>query len=214
MTHRARGRGNGSGRTARRIVLSCAALAGVLGAATLLCAQTAPTPAPSAPEAVPEGDYLIGPGDVLQLFVWKEPELTRDFTVRLDGKITVPLLGDLEAAGKMPSKLAGEISVRLAKYLQAPQVTLAVSQPKSSRFYVMGQVVKPGDYGLDGQVTVAQALAMAGGLKDFAKASNIVIIRKVGSGQTFIRVNYKKLEAGEDLSQNVVIKPGDTVLVP
>jgi polysaccharide biosynthesis/export protein len=210
VTHRAQGRRNGS--IARRIVRSCAALASVLATATVLGAQTAP--APSAPAPVREGDYVIGAGDVLQLFVWKEPELTKDVTVRLDGRITVPLLGDLEAAGKTPNKLAGEIAARLAKYLEAPQVTLGVSQPKSSRFYVMGQVAKPGDYGLDGQVTVAQALAMAGGLKDFAKASNIVIIRKAGTGQTFIRVNYKKLEAGEDLSQNVVIKPGDTVLVP
>jgi polysaccharide export outer membrane protein len=157
---------------------------------------------------------VIGAGDVLQLSVWKETELTREVTVRFDGRITVPLLGDLDTTGKTPQQLAAEIATKLARYLASPQVTVGVSQANSARFYVMGQVAKPGEYTLSGQLTVLQALALSGGLKEFAKPEQIVILRTLRGSQVFLPFNYKRVEGGRDNSQNVVIRPGDTIIVP
>jgi polysaccharide biosynthesis/export protein len=189
--------------------------AALLGLTAVLSAQPAGAQAPPArsPEQV-EGDYVIGPGDVLQIFVWKEPDLTRDVTVRVDGKITVPLLGDLAAAGRTPQQLGTDLGKALGKFLASPQVTLGVSQANSSRFYVMGQVNAPGVFPLAGKVTVLQGLALAGGLREFAKSDGIQIIRQAQGTQTFLPVNYKKLEDGRDISQNILLRPGDTILVP
>ena len=191
-------------------MLAFAALFVVLAPAS--AQAQAPAPARS-PEQV-EGDYIIGPGDVLQIFVWKEPDLTRDVTVRVDGKITVPLLGDLAAAGRTPQQLGADLGKALGRFLSSPQVTLGVSQANSSRFYVMGQVNAPGVFPLAGRVSVLQGLALAGGLREFAKADGIQIIRQSQGTQTFIPVNYKKLEDGRDISQNILLRPGDTILVP
>lgn len=169
------------------------------------------------PKAVPQDpklDYQIGPGDVLQIFVWKEPELTKDVTVRLDGRVTVPLLGDTEAAGRTPQQLAEELAKSLGKFLESPRVTVGVNQANSTRFYVVGQVGKPGEFPLTGRTTVLQALALAGGFRDFAKTDNVIIIRQDRAGQNVIPVNYKKLEEGKDVSQNVLLRPGDTIVVP
>ncbi len=159
-------------------------------------------------------EYLIGPGDLLQIFVWKEPDLTRDVTVRLDGRITVPLLGDVEAAGRSPQQLGEELAKSLSKFLETPRVTVGVSQATSTRFYVVGLVGKPGDFPLSSRTTVLQGLALAGGFREFAKTENIVIVRQERTGQTVIPVNYKKLEDGKDISQNVLLRPGDTIIVP
>jgi polysaccharide export outer membrane protein len=159
-------------------------------------------------------DYLIGPADLLQIFVWKEPELSRDVNVRLDGKITVPLLGDVEAAGRTPQQLGEELAKSLSKFLETPRVTVGVSQANSTRFYVVGQVGRPGDFPLSGRTTVLQGLALAGGFRDFAKTDSIVIVRQDRNGQVVIPVNYKKLEDGKDISQNITLRPGDTVIVP
>ncbi len=165
-------------------------------------------------KAVAEDEYRIGPGDVLQLFVWKEPDLTRDVTVRFDGKVTVPLLGDVQAAGHPPQELGDDIAKRLARFLAAPQVTVGVIQANSARFHVLGLVGKPGDFPLTRRTTVLQGLALAGGFKEFAKTERILIIRREGETQTSLLVNYKSLEMGKDLAQDVVLKPGDTILVP
>jgi polysaccharide export outer membrane protein len=194
----------------RSLTAALPALAALVLAAVPAGAQAPPT---RSPEQV-EGDYIIGPGDVLQIFVWKEPDLTRDVTVRVDGKITVPLLGDLAAAGRTPQQLGSDLGKALAKFLSTPQVTLGVSQANSSRFYVMGQVNAPGVFPLAGRVSVLQGLALAGGLREFAKSDGIQIIRQSQGTQTFIPVNYKKLEDGRDISQNILLRPGDTILVP
>ena len=192
-----------------------------LGAALVLqCALLPAVPAPLSAQTparageIVDGDYVIGPGDVLQIFVWKEPELTRDVTVRVDGKITVPLLGDLPAAGRTPQLLGTELGKALGRFLSSPQVTLGVAQANSSRFYVMGQVNTPGVFPLAGRVTVLQGLALAGGLREFAKADSIQIVRQSQGLQSFVPINYKKLEDGRDITQNVLLRPGDTVLVP
>jgi len=196
-----------------------AALGCVLVSAALSAAQqgsTKPTPPPKGKPAVPAVEpvnYLIGSGDVLQLFVWKEPDLTRDVTVRFDGKISVPLLGDVEAAGRTPQDLGKDLGEKLGRFVEAPVVTVAVTQPNSARFFVLGQVASPGGYPLIGRVSVLQALALAGGFKDFAKSDKIVIVRGDDSQKT-LSVNYKKLEDGSELAQNVSLQPGDTILVP
>jgi polysaccharide export outer membrane protein len=153
-------------------------------------------------------------GDVLQLFVWKEPDLSKDVTVRGDGKVTVPVLGDIEAANKTPAELAATLTKLYLKYLAAPQVTVAVLQPTVARFYVLGQVSRPGDFVLNGRTTVLQGLALAGGFREFAKSDEIVIIRREGGREVSTPFNYKRVQQGKDLTQNFVLRPGDTILVP
>jgi polysaccharide export outer membrane protein len=143
--------------------------------------------------------------------VWKEPDLTLDVTVRPDGYITYPLLGDIAAATLTPAKLAENLSKQLQAYVQAPKVTVVVSQANSARFFVLGQVTKPGEFPLSGRSTVIQALALAGGLREFAKSESIVIVRE---DQSVVPVNYKRIAEGKDVSQNVVLMRGDTIVVP
>ena len=162
------------------------------------------------PEAV---DYVIASGDQLQVFVWKEPDLTREVTVRFDGKITVPLLGDVQAAGQTPLQLSTEITKQLTRFLAAPQVTVGVSQANSTRFFVVGMVARPGEFPLNAGTTLLQALALAGGFREFAKTDSIVIVRPLGN-PPFLSVNYKKLEDRSDINQNVLIRPRDTIVVP
>lgn len=161
-----------------------------------------------------QGAYLIGTGDSLHLFVWKEPDLSRELTVRFDGRVTVPLLGDVEAVGLAPEQLARTIEARLMKYLSAPRVSLGVTQASSSRFFVLGQVSHPGAFPLTTRTSLVQALAQAGGFKDYAKPDRVVVVRDQLGQQAFIPVNYKRLEGGIDISQNIQLRPGDTILVP
>jgi polysaccharide export outer membrane protein len=183
----------------------------VAGMCAPVSARAAQGDAPSTREVL---DYRIGAGDVLQLFVWKEPDLTKDITVRFDGKVTIPLLGDVEAAGRTPQQLGEELTRGLARYLAAPQVTLGVSQANSARFHVIGQVGRPGDFPLARRITVLQALAIAGGFREFAKTDDIVIIRQDGDKETALSFNYKHIEGGKDLSQDIPLHPGDTIVVP
>lgn len=184
----------------------------VLVAATALLATgtfaQAPPPRPAA-AAVPA--YSIGPSDVLRIVVWKEPDLTQDVTVRADGMITFPLLGDVEAAGRTPARLAETLGKALQKFVESPRVTVALSQANSARFYVVGLVARPGEFPLASHTTVLHGLALAGGLREFAKAESIVIVRE---DQTVIPVNYKRLSEGKDVSQNVSLARGDTIVVP
>ena len=182
-----------------------------------MAASQAPGPSPVTEQPAlgePRNEYVIGSGDVLQVFVWKEPELSRDVTVRLDGKITVPLAGELLAAGRTPGQLATDLEGVLARFLTSPRVTLGVAVPNSARFYVIGHVVKAGEFPLTGPLTVLQGLALAGGFREFAKTDSIVIIRREEGNQRFLPVDYKRLEGGRDPSQNLVLSPGDTILVP
>lgn len=199
------GRRRGS-RVRARVVSSWLAGASALFACATAFAQD---PRPSARAALPP--YIIGPADVLKVVVWKEPDLALDTTVRADGMITFPLLGDIEAAGMVPSKLAEGMAKRLEKFVEAPKVTVSVTQANSARFYVLGQVAKPGEFPLAGRSTVLQALALAGGLREFAKSESIVIVRE---DQTVIPVNYKRIAEGKDVSQNVQLTRGDTIVVP
>jgi polysaccharide export outer membrane protein len=190
----------------RRAFLAIACLLGLAGAARGQEKAGAASPRPPG-----TASYVIGPGDVLHIFVWKEPELSRELTVRIDGKISVTLLGEVQAGGRTPENLAQQLGQEFKRFIGAPQVTVSVVQPTSTRIFVLGQVQKSGDFPLSTPLTVVQALALAGGFKEFARTDSIVIIRRDGS---VLPVNYKKLEGGKEVAQNVPLRPGDTVVVP
>jgi polysaccharide export outer membrane protein len=200
---------------ARSLVLAASAGLALLTPAGAQEARPTATKADASAPATGSSDYVIGAGDVLQVFVWKEPELTREAAVRVDGRITVPLIGDLQAAGRTPQQLGKELGRELGRFLEAPQVTVGVSQPNSSRFYVVGNVARAGQFPLASRLTVLQALAIAGGFGEYAKTDSIVVIRDDDGNQTVIPVNYKKLESGREIaSQNVALMPGDVIVVP
>jgi polysaccharide biosynthesis/export protein len=174
-------------------------------------------PADKTAAEAPAPDYIISPGDILKVVVWKEPDLTTEVFVRLDGRVTVPLLGDTEAAGRSPNQLASEIQTRLSKFLEVPpQVTVTVSQAVSARFFVLGEVLHSGAYPLQTRTTVLQALSLAGGFGQFAKKERILIIRDNNGTKTAIRFNFAELEtgSGNGLDQNIALEAGDTILVP
>ena len=177
----------------------------------LVALATAQEAAKKTDDAQSSPAYSIGPADRLQIVVWKEPDLSHEATVRFDGMVTVPLVGDLPAAGRTPAGLAEGIAAALKRYIEAPQVTVGVVQANSARFYVVGQVTRSGEYPLSGQTTVLQGLALAGGFRDFAKTDSIVIVRRDPSAVPF---NFKRIADGKDTSQNVPLFPGDTVVVP
>jgi polysaccharide export outer membrane protein len=187
-------------------------VAWALGASTALPAGAKDRVAKPAAGAVSTASsYVIGLGDVLRITVWKEPDLTGDVTVRPDGMITVPLLGDVSAAGRVPGQLAGALVTELQRYVEMPRVTISVTQATSARIYVVGQMMRPGEFPLAGRMSVLKALALAGGFREFAKPEDIVIVRE---DQTVIPFNYKRVSEGKDVSQNVLLAAGDTIVVP
>jgi len=171
--------------------------------------------APKTPPPPPQisGTYVIGPEDVLLVSVWKEPDLTNTLPVRADGMISLPLLNDVQAAGLTPIQLANSITEKLKKYLSDPHVTVVVTQMNSKRIYAMGEVLHPGPMTLLPEMTVLQALAAAG-FSEFANTRGIYVLRNEGGKQTKVPVNYKKLIKGEAMDENLVLKPGDTIVVP
>jgi polysaccharide export outer membrane protein len=159
--------------------------------------------------------YIIGNSDVLAITVWKEPEISRSIPVRPDGKISLPLVGELQATGRTPLQLEQEISGKLKSYITNPDVTVIVQQINSEKFNVLGRVAKPGSYPLTTSTTVLDALATAGGFMDFAKQKGVYILRRSpGGSQTRLNFNYKDVIKGKHLEQNVKLEPGDTVIVP
>jgi polysaccharide export outer membrane protein len=158
--------------------------------------------------------YSVAPGDVLRIAVWKEPELSGDVFVRLDGMITVPLVGDIRAAGKTTGQIATAVRDGLRPFLESPQVTVTVTQAVSARFYVIGEVTTSGAFPLTGRITVLQALALAGGFREFAKRERIVVIREARGERKAIPFNFRDLEAGINLEQNIAVEAGDTLIVP
>jgi polysaccharide biosynthesis/export protein len=157
--------------------------------------------------------YVIGPEDVLYVSVWKEPDLTNTLPVRADGMISLPLLNDVQAAGLTPMQLADSVTEKLKKYVSDPHVTVVVTQMNSKRIYVTGEVMRPGAMNLLPDMTVLQALASAG-FTQFANTKGIYVLRTERGTQRRLPVNYKKLVKGEAMDQNVMLKPGDTIVVP
>jgi polysaccharide export outer membrane protein len=158
--------------------------------------------------------YHIGPADVLNIYVWKEPDLSRDVTVLPDGKITFPLIGEIQAQGRTVAELKKIITDKLKDYVTAPEVTVVVKDPLSQRIYVIGKVTTPGQLPLDPGMTVLQALSAAGGLAQWADEKKIRIIRREGDKEVQYRFNYKQYIAGKKIEQNILLKPGDTIVVP
>jgi polysaccharide export outer membrane protein len=159
--------------------------------------------------------FVIGNDDRLSINVWKEPDLTRSIPVRSDGKISLPLVGELQATGRTPLQLEQEISTKLMSYITEPEVTVIVEQINSQKFNILGQVVKPGSYPLAAATTVLDAIAAAGGFRDFAKQKNIYILRQgAGGSETRIAFNYKNVIQGKNPGQNIKLEPHDTVVVP
>lgn len=183
--------------------------------------QTAPqTTAASARSAVPaqpgtnDADYKIGPQDVLRIDVWKEPEITRTVPVRPDGKISLPLLNDVQAAGLTPIQLANSISEGLKKYITSPQVTVTVNEINSRRIYVTGEVTRPGAFPLLPNMTVLQALSSSGGFNQFARTKGIYVLRVEDGKQVKHPFNYKEAVAGKNPEQNILLQSGDVIVVP
>ena len=220
-----------------RHILCLAALA--LVTATAAAAQTptqpppvaTPAPAPPPPTtskvpadskaatAVPTGvplppGYKIGPDDVLHVMFWRDKDLTNEVTVRPDGRITLPLLNDVVAAGLTPDELRAKLTSEAQKYVEDPNVTVVVKQINSRRVFITGMVGKPGAYPLAGNMSVVQLISMAGGLSEYANPKKIRILRGEPGKQQSLPFNYRDVASGERLDQNVELKPGDTVVVP
>jgi polysaccharide export outer membrane protein len=167
---------------------------------------------PAKPVALPEG-YVIGPEDVLNVVVWREKEMSGDVVVRPDGKISLPLLRDVQAAGYTPEQLA-EIIEKIAKeFVADSDATVIVKEIRSRKVYVIGEVARPGSVPLTTEMNVLQLIAIVGGLLEYADKSNVLILRNENGRGLRLRFNYKDVIAGKNLQQNILLQPGDTVLV-
>lgn len=170
--------------------------------------------APAPTSATTDASYVIGPEDVLNIDVWKEQEISRIVPVRPDGKISLPLLNDVQAAGLTPMQLQAALRDALKKFISDPQVTVIVTQVNSRRVYVLGEVARPGAFPLLPHMNVLQALSTAGGFNQFAKESGVYVLRTENGRQVTLPFNYKEVVRGKRADQNIELKPGDTIVVP
>ncbi len=213
----------------RSALLLIVSLLLIAAAAVSAFAQTPPAPTPlpavptgpaaapataAAPGVTPPTDYVIGPDDVLRIVFWRDEAMTGDVAVRPDGKITLPLLNDVVAAGLTPEQLRTELMTAATKFVEEPSVTVVVKEIRSRKVFITGQVNKPGPYALGGPTTVLQLIAMAGGVLEFADSKNIIVMRSEPSGQQTYRFNYQDVIKRKNPKQNLELKPGDTVVVP
>jgi polysaccharide export outer membrane protein len=180
-------------------------------AKVLTAADVASQPRKGATE---DPNYSIAPDDVLTIDVWKEPEISRTVPVRRDGKISLPLLNDVQAAGLTPTQLGSEIVEKLRATIVHPQVTVIVAQMSSQRIYILGQVTRGGAYPLVPDMTVMQALSIAGGFTPYANVKKIHVMRKENGADRIFPMNYKEVSSGRKTEQNIHLKPGDTIVVP
>jgi polysaccharide export outer membrane protein len=177
--------------------------------------QTAEKSGQGSRAAHSDSSYLIGANDVLAINVWKEPDISRSVPVRSDGKISLPLVGELQAGGQTPQQLEQEITKRLQSYISEPEVTVIVTDSKSQKVNILGMVTRPGSYLLTSSTTVLDAIAMAGGFKDFAKQKSVYVLRQAPDGtQQRLSFNYKEVIKGKNPEQNIRLQAGDTVVVP
>ena len=165
-------------------------------------------------EKLKQGGFLLGPEDVLEISVWKDETLTKQVVVRPDGKISFPLIGEIQAAGRTVEDLRKEIIEKLSEFISDPVVTVMVIGINSYKIYVIGKVNKPGAYTVGRPVNVMQALSMAGGFSPFADLDNISILREQNGKQIRIKFNYKEVAKGKHLEENILLKRGDVIVVP
>jgi polysaccharide export outer membrane protein len=181
--------------------------------------KTAPTQKPSTPAPVPQGivpppGYVIGPNDILTIVFWRDKDMSGDVNVRPDGKVTLPLINDIQAAGLTPDQLRLSITEAAKALFEDPTISVVVKEIHSRQVFITGQVGKSGPYPLMGPMTVMQLIALAGGLQEFAKTEDIGILRTENGKQVRIPFNYKEVTRGKNLQQNIELKPGDQVVVP
>ena len=164
--------------------------------------------------ATTDATYVIGPEDVLNIDVWKEKEISSTVPVRPDGKISLPLLNDVQAAGLTPMQLQNNIREGLKKFIADPQVTIIVTQINSRKIFVLGEIARPGTFAMLPHMTVLQAISSAGGFSQFAKESGVYVLRTENGRQITLPFNYKEVVKGKRPEQNIELKPGDTIVVP
>ena len=204
--------------------LNCALVAagivvGAVGPTASMQAQ-GPTATPSAAAAAskavvtPPPDYVIGPDDQLSVVFWRDKDLSGDVIVRPDGKISLPLLNDVQAAGLTPDQLRLEVTEQAKQFVEGPSATVVVRQINSRKVFVTGEVEKPGPYPLTAPTSVLQLISMAGGLKEYANSKKIVIMRTENGRQVSYPFNYKDIIERKNSAQNIELRPGDTVIVP
>jgi polysaccharide export outer membrane protein len=169
---------------------------------------------PQGEVAADSDQYVIGPEDVLYIHVWREDALSRTIPVRTDGKISMPLIQEIQAAGLTPQKLKKVLTEKLKEFIETPNVSVMVMEANSFKVYVSGQVRTPGVYRLRSETSVAQIIPMAGGFTEWANQKKILIIRKESGKEKRITVNYKKIMEGDDSESNIILRSGDTVIVP
>ena len=187
---------------------------------TAALGQTTPAPAPpqnspsvaTAAAPLPPG-YIIGPDDILQIVFWRDKDLSSEVVVRPDGRISLPLINDVMAAGRTPEELRADLIANASKFLGNPNATVVVKEIRSRKVYITGSVEKPGPYVLTSPTTVVQLIAMAGGLKEYADQKNIVIMRTTNGQPTSFNVDYRSILRRQNLEQNLLLIPGDTVLI-
>jgi polysaccharide export outer membrane protein len=187
----------------------------VIFAAQLSVAATPPAPAPTEkPAASVPAEYKIGPGDVLNISVWKEENMQLEVLVKPDGGITFPLAGDIKASGLTTSELTTRIQSNLKRYIPNPVVTVSVVQAVSNKIYVVGKVNRPGEYQTTRYMDVLQALSLAGGLTPYAESDEIKIIRRSNGDKQIFEFDYDEVVNGKKLESNIVLQAGDTIAVP
>lgn len=221
-------------KTTAKVVAAAAALVAVVLVPSFALGQGSPSAAvrtdpkaeaakptaaanPDAPTGgiVPPADYVIGPEDVLSIVYWREKDMTTDVTVRPDGKITLPLLDEIAAAGLTPTELRDRLTTASKRYLEDPNVTVGVKAINSRKVFITGEVSKPGAYPIIASMSVIQLIAMAGGLKEYADGSNVTVIRTENGKPVSYRFDYKGVASRKvSLSTLIQLKPGDTVIVP
>jgi len=216
MTYRFRSR------NIANLTLALSLAAGLMS--TRAAAQQPPAAAPQADAVAASGsvaaaaavpaDYIIGPEDVLSVVYWRDKDMTGDVAVRSDGKISLPLLNDVQAAGLTPTQLRDHLVEASKDYFEDPSVSVGVKQMNSRKVFITGEVFKPGPYPLVGPTTVLELISIAGGLKDYADRKNILIVRTENGRPMSYLFNYKDVVSRKNLGQNIELKPRDTVIVP
>ena len=191
----------------------------VVAVCSLLIAGIAPAVGQSAsggasPSITVPPDYVIGAEDALSVVFWSDKEFSADVIVRPDGKISLPLLKDVQAAGYTPEQLAGVVEKAATKFIEQPTVTIIVREIRSRKVFIVGQVTKPGAFPIVGDMTVLQLIALAGDVLEYADAKHVTIVRKDEGVERRLKFNYRDVLKGKNVEQNILLKPGDTVIVP
>lgn len=190
------------------------ALSLMLTSCSYLSLGPQPDTGATADKTAASDSYIIQPGDLLEISVWKEKDLDKEMMVRPDGGLNFPLAGDIVAAGRTTEQLQKELTAKLAKYVPDPVVTVSIKQSSGNKIYVVGKVNKPGDFTVIRNVDVMQALSMAGGPTPYASVNNIKILRRVNGELKSIPFEYSQVEKGKNLEQNIVLHGGDIIVVP